>query len=181
MRSETDRSEPDPPEPHLPRDPGTSRQLARLSGALSDEASAVEQIRHALVRQRAAIAASDRDKVRASLSALDRAMLTFEEARRRRESVVAGLAPGAPRLDELDSRHGVQLSPAAASARRTLRLAAVNTAREVAINRHVLERAVAANEELLRHLLTAVSPPAGYAPTGPSPASATSALMDRTV
>lgn len=121
---------------------GSAAALADLAGALMQEQRLIEELRRALLRQRAALATDDPDLVDESVSAIARMRLTLEEARRRRAY--------------LESFVGV-LPAHLLAAREGVRRAAEATARELAINQWVACRAREAGDAFLQELFSSAS------------------------
>ena len=86
----------------------TSARLADLAGALVQEQRLIEELRHALLRQRAGIATGDPELIDGSDYAIARTRLTLEEAQRRR-ALLATAVVGRPgvALSDLESFVGV--------------------------------------------------------------------------
>jgi hypothetical protein len=136
----------------------TSARLADLAGALMQEQRLIEELRQALLRQRAGMATDDRDLIDETAYAIARMLLTLEEARRRRALLTAALM-GRSRvaLSELESCVGVQ--PAAQlRARRGGRRVAEATAHDLAINQSVACRAREAGDAFLQELFSSDPP-----------------------
>ena len=148
--------------------PAPSR-LAELTAALVHEHRLIEELREALVRQRAGVAADDPAAIEHSVHAIGRTLLTLDEARRRRVSLTAlvGGRAGAT-LADLDAT--VEALPASfAAAREAVRRAAEATARDVAINQTVLRRALEAGDAFLQQLFSSASDPMPVYAPGPRP------------
>ena len=78
--------------------PASTVRMADLAQALLYEANVIDELRQALLRQRAGVAADDAEQVEASIHAMGRTLLTLEEARRRRGAARrAGCVELAPR------------------------------------------------------------------------------------
>src|SRR5919197_4307678 len=126
--------------------------LTELTSALVHEHRLIDDLRQALLRQRAGVAADDPEMIEASVHAIGRTLLTLEEARRRRTSLTA-LVTGQPSvpLAQLEAYLGRALPDALVSAREAVRQAAESTAMELAINQNVLRRAPGAGGALPLH------------------------------
>jgi hypothetical protein len=165
--------------PIHPNDP----RLGELTGALQQELRLIEDLRQALLRQRAGVAADDPESIDASVQAVARTLLTLDQARRHRAEVAATLLSAEDvALADLERHLGCELPPALAAAREGVRRAAEAAAREVAINQHVLRRALEAGDAFLQQLFaSAADPMPVYAP-GPKPADARPSgfLLNRT-
>lgn len=157
-------------------------RLEALRAALLRESELVIQLRDELLRQRAAVAHSQTAAVEGTSEATSRLMLALDEARRRRGEIVAAMTGDAEvPIDHLEAQLGHALPPDLESARLTLKRAAAEAAREAAINRVVLKRAVEAGETFLQDLFSggASTPPTyGSTPSAP-PAPPSGRLLDR--
>jgi hypothetical protein len=142
-------------------------RLAELTAALVHEHRLIEELREALVRQRAGVAADDPAAIEHSVHAIGRTLLTLEEARRRRVSLTALVAGRAgATLADLDA--SVETLPAAfTAAREAVRRAAEATARDVAINQTVLRRALEAGDAFLQQLFSSAADPMPVYAPGP--------------
>jgi hypothetical protein len=142
-------------------------RLSELTTALVHEHRLIEELREALVRQRAGVAADDPAAIEHSVHAIGRTLLTLEEARRRRVSLTA-LAAGQPgaTLADLDDVMET-LPPAFTAAREAVRRAAEATARDVAINQTVLRRALEAGDAFLQQLFSSTADPMPVYAPGP--------------
>jgi len=162
---------------------GDAAKLDALREVLLREAQLATELRDELLRQRAAVAAADTAAVDRGSDALSRVLLGLDEARRRRGELLEALTGDANvPLDRLEAQFGGALPPALESARRTLRRAATDAAREATINRGVLRRAVDAGEAFLQDLFSGGAPQAptyGATPTAPTPPPA-GRILDRT-
>ncbi len=76
--------------------PATTVRMGDLAQALLDEANVIEELRQALLRQRAGVAADDVEQVEASIHGMGRTLLTLEEARRRRGALTALISGSDP-------------------------------------------------------------------------------------
>ena len=157
--------------------PSTSERLADLADALLYEANVIEELRQALLRQRAGVAADDAEMVESSIHAMGRTLLTLDEAKRRRAALTCLIAGGEPApLDRLETLLGGTLPREVEEARTMVKRAALLTAQDVAINQHILKRALEAGDLFLQKLFSmAGEPSAGYVrgdhPLEPAPQS----------
>lgn len=144
--------------------PAASERLSDLADALLYEASVIEELRGALLRQRAGVAADDAALVESSIHAMGRTLLTLDEAKRRRAALTALIAGGEPTpLDRLELLLGGSLPPDVEDARAMVKQAALQTAQDVAINQHILKRALEAGDVFLQKLFSMGGDPApGY-------------------
>jgi len=162
---------------------GDAARLETLRELLVREAELATELRDELLRQRTAVAAADTAAVDRSSDAVSRVLLGLDESRRRRGELLEALTGDANvPLDRLESQLGGALPASLESARRTLRRAATDAAREATINRGVLRRAVEAGEAFLQDLFSGGAPQAptyGATPTAPTPPAA-GRILDRT-
>jgi hypothetical protein len=142
-------------------EPAAAVRMEDLAKALLYEASVIEELRQALLRQRAGVAADDAEQVESSIHAMGRTLLTLEEARRRRGALTALIAGSDPiPLEKLEALFGGILPPQVENARARVKRAALTTAQEVAINQHILRRALEAGDAFLQRLFSMASDPA---------------------
>lgn len=148
----------------------TSARLSDLAGALVQDQRLIEELRQALLRQRAGVAIGDPELIDGSVYAIARTLLTLEEARRRRALLTAAVIgrPGVA-LSDLESFVGVLPAPLLA-AREAVRRAAEATAHDLAINQRVLRRALEASDAFLQQLFSSVSDTMAVPVPGPRPA-----------
>ncbi len=154
-------SGPTAPRPAL-EDPGRTLTPAfrELAECLEEEARLVEALRDALLQQRAAVAADRPEAIQAGVEEMARILLALAETRRRRSERLADLCgDGATPMDRVADILGVPLPPAVESARLHLRRLASDTAREAAINREVLRRAIEAGDAFIQQLFSGAAPP----------------------
>jgi hypothetical protein len=160
-----------------PAEPSVHERLADLADALMYEANVIEELRQALLRQRAGVAADDADLVESSIHAMGRTLLTLDEAKRRRAALTALIAGGEPTpLDRLESLLGGILPREVEEARTMVKRAALLTAQDIAINQHILKRALEAGDVFLQKLFSMAGEPApgyvrGERPLEPAPQS----------
>jgi hypothetical protein len=135
----------------------TSDRLSDLAAALIQEQRLIEELREALVRQRAGVATGDSELIDGGVYAIARTLLTLEEARRRRASLTAALMgrPGLA-LSDLELFVGALPAPLLA-AREAVRRAVEATAHDLAINQRVLRRALEAGDAFRQQLFSSVS------------------------
>jgi hypothetical protein len=129
-----------------------SARLSDLASALIQERRLIEELRQALLRQRAGVASGDVEVIDGSVYAIARTLLTLDEARRRRASLTAAVMgrPGLA-LSDLESFVGVLPAPLL-DAREAIRRAAEATAHDLAINQRVLRCALDAGDAFLQQL-----------------------------
>jgi hypothetical protein len=126
----------------------------QLVHVLRGEVAILEELRAVLARQRQGVATNDHQVIETSVREMGRALFTLEEARRGRQALVAMLCgrdvesltdleswfPGVPE-DLIDARDAVRASAASA-------------ARDLAVNQHVLDRALQAGDAFLQRLFS---------------------------
>lgn len=124
-----------------------------LAAAMDTEARLLDALMKVLRRQRDAIAAADAEQVDECVHAAHRVLLTLREARRHRRTLL-GLLAGAEdaSLRSLDEALGEAATEAVLAARDRLLEAAAVAGREIAVNRQVVDAALAAGEAQLRLL-----------------------------
>jgi hypothetical protein len=139
---------------------GADAAHPELVHALRREADAVRELREALLRQRAGVAADSAPDVQASCDDIARVLVALETARRHRGTLLAALAPGAPAtLEGVANALGGALPAGVDEARRALRGEAESAAREAAVNRTVLQRTIEAGEAFLQALFAHAGDP----------------------
>jgi hypothetical protein len=133
----------------------TSAKLTDLVGALIQEQRLIEELRQALLRQRAGMAGGDPELIDESVYAIARTLLTLEEARRRRRASLSAAVMGRQgvALGDLESFIGV-LPAALLAAREAVRHAAEATAHDLAINQRVVREALDAGDAFLQELFS---------------------------
>jgi hypothetical protein len=146
-------------------EPSASERLGDLADALRHEARIIDELRQALLRQRAGVAEDDAETVEASIQATGRTLLTLDEAKRRRAALTSLIAGGEPTpLDRLETMLGGTLPSDVEQARSEVKRAALLTAQEIAINQHILKRALEAGDVFLQKLFSmGAEPSPGYA------------------
>ena len=140
--------------------------LAELERVLGRETDAVHELREALVRQRAGVAADSTPAVHGSCDDIARILVALDNTRRHRSALLEVLVrEQPPTLDALARELGDTLPARIAEAGQRLRQEAEGAAREAAVNRTVLQRTVEAGEAFLQALFTnAGAPDAVYRP-----------------
>jgi len=156
-------------------EPSLAERTADLAEALLYEAHVIEELRQALLRQRAGVAADDPEMVEASVHAMGRTLLTLDEAKRRRAALTSLITGGeAVPMERLETMLGGALPPEVQEARALVKRVALLTAQDVAINQHILRRALEAGDLFLQKLFSMAGDPApGYQrrePAGDPPA-----------
>lgn len=161
----------------------TALRLGELTTALTHELRLIDELRAALLRQRAGVAADDSEAIESSVQAVGRTLLTLEEARRRRTQLTAFLTGNhSSELADLERHLGCRLPEALQSAREAVRRAATAAAQDARINQNVLRRALEAGDAFLQQLFsTAIEPAPAYLPGAqPSESRPPSVLFNRT-
>jgi hypothetical protein len=144
-------------------DPGSAERMDDLAEALAHEATIIEELRQALLRQRAGVATDDADAVENSIHAVGRTLLTLDEARRRRATLTTLVSGENTSIDKLESLFGGTLSPELENARHRVKRVALQTSQDLAINQHILRRALEAGDQFLQRLFSMGNDPApGY-------------------
>ncbi len=143
-----------------------SERLGELTQALEVEVRLIEELRHALARQRGGISSDDPVAVDASTQLIARTVLNLDEARRRRVTLTGYLTGGlSAELDALEGVFGGAVPETLVRARRAARVAAEAAAQDLAINQTILRRALDAGDAYLQELFTsAVEPTPVYLP-----------------
>lgn len=139
----------------------------RLAQALLQEARLLDDLRAALMEQRAGVAQNDVRVIEESINQMSRTLLTIEEARRHRTTLIAHLSgERVLTLSEVESALPPPMRVRVVDARAAARRAATAVAREVAINDHIVRRALDAGEAYIQLLFSTVSgPDPSYMPT----------------
>ncbi len=134
--------------------------LGELTRALEREIETVSELREALLRQRAGVAADSAESVNQSCDDIARLLVAIEAAKRHRTMRIDSLVPEpGVSLDTLERWLGASLPRPLLDARVRLHRAAEATAREAAINRSVLSRTVEAGEAFLQALFSGSAAP----------------------
>lgn len=150
------------------REEAVHRRLDDLTAALEHELGLIDDLRQALLRQRAAVAADDPEAIESSVHAIGRTLLTLDEARRHRASLIAlVVGNGGIALSELETHLGFTPPDSFAAARDAVRRAAEATSRELAINQTVLRRALEAGDAFLQQLFSSTADPMPAYTPGP--------------
>ena len=148
-----------------------AQRLGELTAALLHELRLIEELRTALLRQRAGVAADDRDAIEGSVQAVGRTLLTLEEARRRRTALTGFLTGNmSTELSELEQHVGCRLPAALQDARDAVRRAATAASQDARINQNVLRRALEAGDAFLQQLFSSAIEPTPVYVAGAQPA-----------
>jgi hypothetical protein len=141
-----------------------------LSRALRDEARLLELLRDVLDRQRDAVGRDDLEAVDASVFDAQRVLLSLNQARQRRRNLMM-LASGEENmhLSRLPEVLGAGATPELHEALDHVLAVAAKVAREMELNRRILNGAISAGHELLRAIGQPGSAPVyGATPAPPS-------------
>lgn len=159
----------------------TVAPLGDLLDALATEERLLGELRHALAMQRAGVARDDAARVDAATHAVSRAVLTLDEARRRREGLTEAIT-GEPNQGLSAVQAAVGPVPELVAARAALRKVAATVAHDLATTQAVLRGAVRAGEALVQAMLASTTgPAASYAPSdhGMAESARTGVLLNR--
>jgi hypothetical protein len=139
------------------------RGLDDLTVALERECRLIGELCRAILRQREALAQGDVPGMESSIQLGSRALLTLQETRRHRATLLRRLVgdPAQP-LAELDTHFDATLPEAFLAARRQVQSSAAEVAEEIWRNQEMLLGALRERDALLRELLT------GSRPTAPA-------------
>lgn len=151
----------------------------RLARALDAERRGIDELRQALGRQRAAVARNDAAALEQTADQVARAVATLGAARRTRGEIMLDLAGDAEAgLPRLERTLGVPVPVELQDARAALLTAARAAAHDVAINQHVLRRAVHAGDLFLQRLFSSMADPMPvYARDATAPARGAPSLL----
>ena len=134
--------------------------LRELVRALAREARLLGDLRAVLLQQRAGVATNDAEAVEASVHAMGRALRTLGDAQRLRTQLVGSVTGTANHdLEELSAALTGPLATEFREARGAARRAASAVARELAINQHIIQRALEAGEVFIQRLFSTVAQP----------------------
>ena len=152
-------------------DAPTDAELNELALALHTETRLLLDLTEAMQRQRQGVATDDLAMVDDSVFAANRIVRTLGEARRRRRMLVESIWHEEIPLQDWKRAYARFMNTTLRDAVGRLQGAADALAREIAINRTVLQDAIAAGEGMIRAVAGAAPVPATYAPAGqPAPA-----------
>jgi len=163
----------------LRADPRPASRHDPLVVAVMNEQQLLSELRRALAQQRSGVATGDPATLEAASQAVSRAILTLDEARRRREQLVQLASNGRPvRLEQLESVAGPV--PGLAASRQALRVEAEAAVRELSETQELLQAAIRAGDAYLQSLFASVTDASRpYAPElhGPAPARPSAGLL----
>jgi hypothetical protein len=135
-------------------------RLEELTAALAHELRLIDDLRQALMRQRAAVASDDPQAMEASVQAIGRTSLTLEEARWQRGALIALMTGNSTiPLAELEARLGFAMPHDLVATRDAVRRAAEATSRELAVNQTILRRALEDGDAFLQQLFSSTTDP----------------------
>lgn len=138
---------------------GAPPPLAVLERALKEEKQLLGQLSTILLQQRDGIVRDDLGAVDDSIFSAQRVVLTLGEAYQRRQEllrIITGVSGVS--LEDVEDVLGGMLSDGMIGTLRELEEMAGRVSRDVAINRHVLQRALESCHEYVQALACAVSP-----------------------
>jgi hypothetical protein len=133
----------------------------QIIAAIQAEERLLVELCEALDRQRSGIAADDTAAIDAATHAVSRAVLTLDEARRRREQLVQVLTNGESGGLESLERHLGDV-PGLRDARRKVRTAAEGAVRALALNQSILRQAMRTGDAYLQALFSSVRGPTSH-------------------
>lgn len=158
---------------------GPSR-LEGLTDALHTERRLLDQMARVLRRQREGISTDDLAVLDESVYSAQRVLLTLQQARRRRRTLMTllGGAEDTP-LGELEAALGPSVSPSLSTARDQLVEAAERLGRELEVNRRVIDGAISVGDELIALFMGPPPSPELYSKNnGPEPGGRPGALIN---
>jgi hypothetical protein len=146
------------------------RAIGELTVALDRECRLIDELHRAVLQQREAVSRGDQGGVESSLRLAGRALLTLQETRRHRATLLNRLVgdPAQP-LADLDARFETRLPVSFLVARERVQSSAAGVAEEVWRNQETLLEALRKRDAMLQELLTgsrptpAAEPPAATA------------------
>jgi flagellar biosynthesis/type III secretory pathway chaperone len=132
---------------------GTEWSVQSLADSLRREAKLLLDLKEVLQRQRAAVAKDDLALVDETVYSAQRIFRTLAEARRQRRALleILGVSPDAG-LDDLGAYLGVRMTMDLRLAQTELKEAARRVSGELAVNKKILEGAIASGDALIRGL-----------------------------
>lgn len=137
--------------------------VGSLTEALETERSLLEDLARVLIAQREGVSRDDLRALDESVFAAHRLFRTLQEARQRRRTLLELVgAPADVELRKLESVLGAAMTDDLVSSRDQLLVAANDLARELTINRHVIDGAMAVGERLLEIFVGGGDSPAVY-------------------
>ena len=154
----------------------------RTALSLEQECQLIDNLRQALRRERAGVAADDAEAIEASVHAVSRTLLTIDGARRRRIELVGSLTgTDEVPLAQLERCLRRAVPERLRTAREGLRRGAEAAASDVATNQQVLRRALEAGDAYLQALFASAGDPMSvYSPARGGAVRPGGVLLDRT-
>jgi hypothetical protein len=145
------------------------RGFADLTLALERECRLIEELQQAVVRQREAVPQGDVRGMESSIRQASRTLLTLQENRRYRATLLQRLVgdPAHP-LADLERRFEAALPETFVAARLRMQTSAAGVAEEVWRNQAVLLAALREREALLQELLSGIRPTLSSAEAPPA-------------
>ena len=165
------------PIPHLGSDHST---IEDLLDALETERRLLDELSRVLRRQREGVSRDDLAMLDESMYSAQRVLLTLQQARRRRRTLL-GILGGREdcSLGELEFVLGPSTTPAVRTARDELVSTAQRLQKELDVNRRVIEGAISVGDELIMLCLGKSRPKGGYTPHREAePSTAAGALVN---
>jgi hypothetical protein len=162
----------------LERRPET--RATSLMAAVAEEQAQLVALRGALAAQREGVASGDAAVLETASHRVAHALMTLDEARRRREALVANLGFRATTgLDAVDAHFGGV--PGLAAAREELRTAAAAVLHDLEVTQEVLQGALRAGDSYIQALFASVTDayPAAGSARGDVSAPAPGRLLNR--
>jgi hypothetical protein len=140
-------------------DAAAVRGIADLTLALERECRLIDELHRAVLQQREAVAREDVPSVEASIRLAGRTLLTLQETRRYRATVLQRLVgdPAQP-LADLERRFEAPLPETLLAVRTRVQQSATEVAEEVWRNEEMLLAALRERDALLLELLTGIRP-----------------------
>jgi hypothetical protein len=135
------------------------RAIGELTIVLDRECRLIDELHRAVLQQRDAVSRGDQGGVESSLRLAGRALLTLQETRRHRATLLDRLVgdPAQP-LADLDARFETGLPASFLTARARVQSSAAGVAEEVWRNQETLLGALRKRDALLQELLTGSRP-----------------------
>ena len=140
-------------------DGGALRAIGELTVALDRECRLIDELHRAVLQQREAVSRGDQPGVESSLRLAGRALLTLQETRRTRATLLHRLVgdPAQP-IADLDALFETSLPPSFLAARERMLRSAAGVAEDVWRNQQTLLGALRKRDALLQELLTGSRP-----------------------
>lgn len=134
--------------------------LRELARALAREARLLDDLREVLLRQRNGVATNDANAIESSVHAMGRTLHTLGDVQSHRTQLIASVGGTADQaLEELAATLTEPVATEFREARAAARRAGSAVARELAINQHIIQRALDAGEAFIQRLFSTVAQP----------------------